>query len=1793
MGMGGQYTIRVHGMLDDTQIRAQLGRIQAQMGKMAIGGGASVGKGANGIAAVGKEANRTTAGVKRLNAAVDTTGKNVKKIEGKKLASAYTSVGKGAKQATSNVKTFGSTTLDVTKKVVQFGAVTAAIRGVTTGMGAMVQQTFELDSALTEFKKVSNLSGKGLEKYTEQAYKAGRATAKTGVEMIDAATQFKKMGYDESTSLQLAKHATMFQNIADAEISAGDAAKFINSQMKAYQGEFKSLGSEGEKAAKVIDTVNEVANKNAVGTNDLQLALTKTSAAMGGFGNSFDQVVGIMTAGTEIMVGMPSQVARGWRTIGANILQIAQSSDEYVAASGKVKIATRDQNGEMKNTYAMMKDLYTGIDGVSASWKDLSKEEQSAIALQLGGKNNMEKFRAVMDNFGTAIKATEEAQRSQGSATKENARFLDSMQGSLQNLKSAWSEFANAMVKSGTLKTMMNGLADFVRFMSGDFGQAIIKGGLSLVGLGAGLKLVGGIASLASGSFAKMSGVFGKFGKSASKVDKPLGKVGKNVKVMQKPLANGAKNAGKTATKFALLGGAFSKLAGILTSPVGLVAGMLALGAGIMYVNTKVNKAKSPEKQYEKTHKQLGKLEEKYKEVGDRIDELNEKRKKGTITSSEEVELDALEQEREEIHKNIEAYKELEKAQKTAHARTPDSKVEKTDKVKQHQRPVTKASPLGANIKQAEKDAGAVDLLTSKMVLYSDASKKVAEAEKNVADAREKAVKAAESGDPAKMEKAEKRLSKALEEEEGARKNLGKSFKDMKKANDELKQFYGSQERMPDDIRKSSEAVDKLLKSYGSLKKLNEKGGKDGVDFTGLSGASLDKTIDDFKTLGESIGVTVDESGKLTSVNFDTMSSGLQEMGYSADEARSALMMIGQTHPEARINVAGVEVAGKDVATVLDYLDKVDSNDPEATININGTDVAVSDIESVEDLAKKLNGEEFKPVIDVDNKKATKKTKKTTKEIKKFNKVKGKAKLDADNKKADKKVKQTTKGVKKFSKTKGKAKLDADSKPAEQGSQRATEAVETLNGKEAIAYLREHGGEAVKQEVNDVGETILTMPDGKTVTITETGAKGGEKNVSGLDKAIGKVKGKSVSVGASTSGKGGVTSLKSAIDSVKGKTVTVTVNYKQSGKKPDIPGKAKGTRNFPGGLAEVNEEGWEFIRDAKTGQLRIAGGGQRTVTHLNKGDAVYTHQESKRMIAQGEVDIRIPQHASGKDKKKAQQAYNKGWNKRKSSYEKALATLEYKATMQHWADTALTTAQKKLYDKRIKQLRKWNNSKKVKALKKKGAKVKKGFGIEAYRERMTEREEARSEDRNSKIETRLSNLEKNYSNKGAKRLRKDLASLRKKKKISAKEYKDYLDDIKEIEHDRRIDSISESLNSFGLGGKIKSGKNKGKYDDRISQENVSNKVKSLKALKKKNLITAQEYKDFLSEVYRAYLDNQMHMYETGRKTYADMKKDLLSYADSGKITWAEYYEYIEDLMEQQLSKEQERLEKLQKKNDDTYSLAKSWIDRKISQLEKENEETNKQNELIEKQNELEKARTQRIKVYRQGVGFVYEQDTQAVKDATTSLRDYKKEIEKSPELQAWEKIRDIFENAEIDAEIRNLEVLSGGAFDSLFGKFGTDESQWLTWVKNNLATKYGYDNLFEAMDELEGWKAIEAFLDTDGKVAQSKIDTYINNNRFASGSLATPAGFARVGEQGYEIALLGKGDSVMPHEISENLMAWGTHSPIEYASAMANTTSNAYHFDKLVLPNVTDANSLLNELNNLPNKALQYSRSRA
>lgn len=119
--------------------------------------------------------------------------------------------------------------------------------------------------------------------------------------MVEMATEFKRSSYSDEESAQLAKTASLYQNIADEELSASDASAVLISQMKAFR-------FEANESEHVIDAINETANRNAVSSGDIGRGLTLAGAALSTYGNTFEQTIGLIVAGTEIFQGRSQQV---------------------------------------------------------------------------------------------------------------------------------------------------------------------------------------------------------------------------------------------------------------------------------------------------------------------------------------------------------------------------------------------------------------------------------------------------------------------------------------------------------------------------------------------------------------------------------------------------------------------------------------------------------------------------------------------------------------------------------------------------------------------------------------------------------------------------------------------------------------------------------------------------------------------------------------------------------------------------------------------------------------------------------------------------------------------------------------------------------------------------------------------------------------------------------------------------------------------------------------------------------------------------------------------------------------------------------------------------------------------------------------------------------------------------------------------------------------------------------------------------------------------------------------------
>lgn len=136
-------------------------------------------------------------------------------------------------------------------KMAKFNTVNLIYDAIINSMSQMIEVTEKLNAATVEFQKVSALNGESLQEYKEHLGELGAEVGRTMSEMIEGSTTFRKSGFTDEESAQLAKINAMFQNIADEELSAADAAQILISTMKGFDLTV-------DEVEHIADVINEV-----------------------------------------------------------------------------------------------------------------------------------------------------------------------------------------------------------------------------------------------------------------------------------------------------------------------------------------------------------------------------------------------------------------------------------------------------------------------------------------------------------------------------------------------------------------------------------------------------------------------------------------------------------------------------------------------------------------------------------------------------------------------------------------------------------------------------------------------------------------------------------------------------------------------------------------------------------------------------------------------------------------------------------------------------------------------------------------------------------------------------------------------------------------------------------------------------------------------------------------------------------------------------------------------------------------------------------------------------------------------------------------------------------------------------------------------------------------------------------------------------------------------------------------------------------------------------------------------
>ena len=365
-------------------------------------------------------------------------------------------------QAGISAETLGQKLSRLFKEHFQTAIAMAGVAMIKQGLREVYDNVLELDTAVTELKKVSKMTGDEMNEYLDRTATNARELGANISDLVSSTADWKRLGYTDKDSEELARVSALMANVGDQIDNATTASSYLISAMQGF-------GLVADDAERLLDCMNQIANTEPVSMNDLGIIMQKSSAAMSAAGNTYQETLSLAAAVNGVLQDSEasgtylktlSMYLRASKTDAENagIATDGMASSVSELRSELKRLAGVDimkDDNTFKSTYQIMKEL-------SEVWKDLSDTTQANITELIAGKRGGQSTSALLNNFSVAEDAMKQALNSSGSAMRENQTYMDSLQAKLNQLDSAFQKFSTDLMKSDIPKFFVDLATVFV-----------------------------------------------------------------------------------------------------------------------------------------------------------------------------------------------------------------------------------------------------------------------------------------------------------------------------------------------------------------------------------------------------------------------------------------------------------------------------------------------------------------------------------------------------------------------------------------------------------------------------------------------------------------------------------------------------------------------------------------------------------------------------------------------------------------------------------------------------------------------------------------------------------------------------------------------------------------------------------------------------------------------------------------------------------------------------------------------------------------------------------------------------------------------------------------------------------------------------------------------------------------------------------------------------------------------------------------------------------------------------------
>lgn len=344
----------------------------------------------------------------------------------------------------------------------------------------------ELDTALTEMRKVSDESLETLKEYQQVTFETAGALGTTAVQLQQTTADWLRLGESMSEASESAKAAITLMNVSEFE-NINDATTALVAMSQAYKELDKT---------EIIDVMNNIGNNYAIATDQLATALQSSASALVTQGNDLYEAAALVTAGNQV-VQDANKVGTGLRTISLRIAgvkegddsikeeleELGEEVDDWVvstqakkrqvildytktATNGGQGVDILDSNGNLKDTYHILLEIAKVYKDIQEEDKKYGTNRAQGLVEELAGKNRSNIAASILMNPELLESVYNSAMDSAGSAAEENAKYLDSIAGKTQQLLNQWQQFQSNLLNSDDLKSFLEILTALLKVVN-------------------------------------------------------------------------------------------------------------------------------------------------------------------------------------------------------------------------------------------------------------------------------------------------------------------------------------------------------------------------------------------------------------------------------------------------------------------------------------------------------------------------------------------------------------------------------------------------------------------------------------------------------------------------------------------------------------------------------------------------------------------------------------------------------------------------------------------------------------------------------------------------------------------------------------------------------------------------------------------------------------------------------------------------------------------------------------------------------------------------------------------------------------------------------------------------------------------------------------------------------------------------------------------------------------------------------------------------------------------------------